>query len=270
MGTILDDILATKREEVSERKQAQPVAKLEALCKEQADPRGFAAALAKGTAERAAVISEIKRASPSKGLIREHFDVAEIARSYASHGAACLSVLTDVSYFQGSDDHLRTARAAVDLPIIRKDFVVDPYQITEARALGADCVLLIVSALDIMQLTTLYQHARNLGLDVLIEVHDRTELEAALTLRPELIGVNNRNLKTFEVSLDTTIDLLPHMPEDVVKVTESGIRNRADIQRMQDVGVHAFLVGEAFMRAQDPGAELSALFELELNPLNSG
>ena len=262
MGTILDDILATKRAEVAERKQARPAATLETLCTEQAAPRGFAAALARGTAERAAVISEIKRASPSKGLIREHFDVAEIARSYASHGAACISVLTDESYFQGSDDHLRTARAAVDLPIIRKDFVVDPYQITEARALGADCVLLIVAALDIMQLTTLYQHAKNLGLDVLIEVHDRTELEAALTLGPALVGVNNRNLKTFDVSLDTTINLLQHVPEGVVLVTESGIHSREDIERMHEAGVHAFLVGEAFMRAEDPGAELKALFRL--------
>ncbi len=260
MSTILDRILATKAEEVAARREARSIAELEAICGEQSPARGFARALSTGTAQQPAVIAEIKRASPSKGLIREDYDVASIATSYAEHGASCLSVLTDESYFQGSDEHLRTARAAVDLPIIRKDFVIEEYQITEARALGADCVLLIAAAMDIMRLTNLYQHARNVGLDALIEVHNLEELQAALSLQPGLVGINNRNLKTFEVSLDNTIDLLEHIPPGVVTVTESGIHSREDVQRMLDKGVYAFLVGEAFMRAEVPGKALEALF----------
>ncbi len=260
--TILDDILATKRQEVAARKALRPEAEIRQACAEMPACRGFADALRRGSSARAAVIAEIKRASPSKGLIREAYDPAAIAASYAQHGASCISVLTDEQYFQGADAHLRMARATVDLPIIRKDFVIDAYQITEARALGADCVLLIAAALDIMQLTNLFQHARNLGLDALIEVHNRAELDAALSLGPKVVGINNRNLKTFEVSLNTTIELLEHIPPGVVPVTESGIRTAKDVATMQAAGVHAFLVGEAFMRAEDPGAELASLFEL--------
>ena len=259
MSTVLDEILAHKKTEVAERKARRTEADLEAAITD--EPRGFVAALQdKLRSGASAVIAEAKKASPSKGLIRETFDPAEIARSYEHGGAACLSVLTDEKYFQGHDDYLVAAREAVALPVLRKDFVVDRYQITEARALGADCVLLIVSALNIMELTTLFQHAKNLGLDALIEVHDKTELDAALTLGPKLVGINNRNLKTFEVSLHNTIELLPSVPEGVLLVTESGIHTSDDVAMMREHNVNSFLVGEAFMRQPDPGDALRDLF----------
>ncbi len=266
MSTILDEIIATKREEIAARKAHTPVDVLrERIAAREADgdtPRGFVRALQQAVeAGQPGVIAEIKKASPSKGVIREHFDPPAIAESYARHGAVCLSVLTDEQYFQGADTYLEAVRAAVDLPVIRKDFTVDEYQVLEARALGADCILLIVAALDIMRLTVLTQTARGLGMDVLIEVHDAVELSAALSLRPNLVGINNRNLKTFDTTLATTIDLLPAVPDDVLVVTESGIRTREDVATMRAQNVHSFLVGEAFMRAEDPGAELTRLFE---------
>ena len=266
MGTILDDIVATKREEIAARKVHTSVDALRERIAERETagdtPRGFTRALkAAADAGRAGVIAEIKKASPSKGVIRPDFDPPAIAESYARHGAACLSVLTDEQYFQGADAYLEAVRDAVDLPVIRKDFTVDEYQIYEARALGADCILLIVAALDIMRLTVLTQTARGLGMDVLIEVHDAVELSAALSLRPTLIGINNRNLKTFETTLSTTLDLLPAIPDDITVVTESGIRTREDVAAMRARDVHCFLVGEAFMRADDPWAELARLFD---------
>ncbi len=261
MSDILEQIIATKREEVVARKASIPLADLQAAIKAQSEPRGFIQALQNAVAsDRPGVIAEIKKASPSKGVIREHFDPPAIARSYAAHGATCLSVLTDERYFQGADEYLVNVRAAVDLPVIRKDFVVDQYQVYESRALGADCILLIAAALDIGKLTVLYTLARGMGLDVLIEVHNRVELEAALSLQPKLVGINNRNLKTFETTLDTTLDLLPQIPADVTVVTESGIRTTDDVSVMRNQNVHCFLVGEAFMRADDPGAELTRLF----------
>ena len=259
--TILDEILEHKRGEVAERKATRSLADLKAGLVDVPAPRGFIAALrSKVDAGQAAVIAEIKKASPSKGLIREDFDPVAIAESYQAGGAACLSVLTDEKYFQGHDDFLGAARAAVDLPVLRKDFVVEEYQLFEARNLGADCVLLIVAALDIIQLTVLHHAARGLGLDVLMEVHDPLELEAALSLKPRLIGINNRNLKTFETSLDATYGLLDSIPNDVLVVTESGIRSHADVVAIRGHNVHCFLVGEAFMRAADPGAALQELF----------
>ncbi|MDX1336304.1 MAG: indole-3-glycerol phosphate synthase TrpC, partial [Gammaproteobacteria bacterium] len=209
---------------------------------------------------KAAVISEIKKASPSKGVLREDFKPAEIAKSYAANGAACLSVLTDRDYFQGHEDYLVEAREACDLPAIRKDFIIDPYQVYEARAIGADCILLIVSALDDQQMGMLMDLAHELGMDVLVEVHDREELDRALKFDTRLVGINNRNLRTFEVSLNTTLELLDVIPEDRIVVTESGILTPHDVTLMREHDVHAFLVGEAFMRADDPGAELAALF----------
>jgi indole-3-glycerol phosphate synthase len=202
----------------------------------------------------------VKRASPSKGLLREHFDPPSIARTYEAHGAACLSVLTDVEFFQGSADYLRAARAACSLPVLRKDFIVDPYQIVEARAMGADCILLIVSALEQTAMEALERKAHELGMAVLVEVHDADELDRALRLSTPLVGVNNRNLRTFETSLDTTLNLLERMPADRLVITESGIHTPADVHRMRTNGVNAFLVGEAFMRAPDPGVELARLF----------
>lgn len=261
MSDILDRIIATKHEEVALRKTHTSVQMLKERAADAEAPRGFCAALQRAAlAKQPGVIAEIKKASPSKGVIREDFHPAQIAQSYAAAGATCLSVLTDEQYFQGADQYLKDARAAVSLPVIRKDFIIDEYQIYEARAMGADCILLIVAALDIMSLTVLYGSAKSMGLDVLIEVHDENELQAALSLQPSLIGINNRNLKTFETTLDTTITLLPDIPEGITVVTESGIGTEDDVQRMRDNDVHCFLVGEAFMRAEDPGAQLRALF----------
>jgi indole-3-glycerol phosphate synthase len=209
---------------------------------------------------RAAVIAEVKKASPSKGVLREHFDPAQIASSYATHGAACLSVLTDVQFFQGHRDYLTQARDASGLPVLRKDFMVDPYQVYEARAMGADCILLIVAALDDDVMKELETIALSLNMAVLVEVHDAAELQRALRLQTPLLGINNRNLRTFETRLETTLDLLPQIPPGKLVVTESGIVSRADVERMRAANVHAFLVGEAFMRADDPGAALAELF----------
>lgn len=262
MPTVLQKILARKAEEVAERRARASLAELEAQAKVADAPRGFANALiAQAKLKQPAVIAEVKKASPSKGVIREHFVPSEIAASYEKGGATCLSVLTDIDYFQGSDLFLQQARAACKLPVIRKDFMVDPYQIIEARALGADCVLLIVSALDDVKLAELAAVAKSVGLDVLVEVHDGDELERALnTVDTRLVGVNNRNLHTFEVSLETTLDLLPRIPRDRLVITESGIANRADVELMEINGVYSFLVGETFMRAEHPGAELQRLF----------
>lgn len=267
--TVLEKILARKAEEVAERRARVGLAELEAQAKSADAPRGFANALiAQAKLKQPAVIAEVKKASPSKGVIRENFVPAEIAASYEKGGATCLSVLTDIDYFQGSDLFLQQARAACKLPVIRKDFMVDPYQIVEARALGADCVLLIVSALDDVKMAELAAVA---GLDVLVEVHDGDELERALkTLDTPLVGVNNRNLHTFDVSLETTLDLLPRIPRDRLVITESGIVNRADVELMEISGVYSFLVGETFMRAENPGAELQRLFFPERGTTISG
>ena len=260
--TILDRIIAHKREEVAERRRERSVAELEAEADRQSAPRGFAAALErKIAAGQPAVIAELKKASPSKGLIRAGYDPAAIAPQYEAAGAACLSVLTDEAFFQGADQHLQIARGATVLPVLRKDFMVDGYQILESRAIGADCVLLIVSALGAAQLAALYQQALTLGLDALIEVHDAGELEAALKLNPRLVGINNRNLRTFETRLETTLDLLGRVPDGVRVVTESGFHESSQVRMMRERGVGAFLVGEAFMRADDPGAELRLLFD---------
>lgn len=270
--TVLEKILARKVEEVAERRARVSLAELEAQTKSADVPRGFANALiAQAKLKQPAVIAEVKKASPSKGVIREHFVPAEIAVSYEKGGATCLSVLTDIDYFQGSDLFLQQARAACKLPVIRKDFMVDPYQIVEARALGADCVLLIVSALDDVKMAELAAVAKSVGLDVLVEVHDGDELERALkTLDTPLVGVNNRNLHTFEVSLETTLDLLPRIPRDRLVITESGIVNRADVELMEISDVYSFLVGETFMRAENPGAELQRLFFPERGTTISG
>ncbi|WP_460062692.1 indole-3-glycerol phosphate synthase TrpC [Pseudomonas sp. H2_H09] len=270
--TVLEKILARKAEEVAERRARVSLVELEGLAKNADAPRGFANALiAQAKKKQPAVIAEIKKASPSKGVIREHFVPAEIAVSYEKGGATCLSVLTDIDYFQGSDLFLQQARAACKLPVIRKDFMVDPYQIVEARALGADCVLLIVSALDDVKLAELAAVAKSVGLDVLVEVHDGDELERALkTLDTPLVGVNNRNLHTFEVSLENTLDLLPRIPRDRLVITESGIVNRADVELMEISEVYSFLVGETFMRAENPGAELQRLFFPERGVAVSG
>ncbi|MCO8313118.1 indole-3-glycerol phosphate synthase TrpC [Pseudomonas mandelii] len=260
--TVLENILARKVQEVAERSARVSLAELENLAKAADAPRGFAKALIdQAKTKQPAVIAEIKKASPSKGVIRENFVPADIARSYEKGGATCLSVLTDIDYFQGADAYLQQARAACKLPVIRKDFMIDPYQIVESRALGADCVLLIVSALDDVKMAELAAVAKSVGLDVLVEVHDGDELERALkTLDTPLVGVNNRNLHTFEVNLETTLDLLPRIPRDRLVITESGILNRADVELMEISDVYAFLVGEAFMRAESPGSELQRLF----------
>lgn len=260
---ILKKICHRKVEEVSARAERLPLDALTARLADAEPVRGFADALARRIAAGdPAVIAEIKRASPSKGVLREDFRPAEIAASYADGGAACLSVLTDVDFFQGSDAFLKEARAACDLPVIRKDFIIDPYQVVEARALGADCVLLIAACLNDRRLADLSALAQDLGLDVLVEVHDAAELARALSVPGRLIGINNRNLRTFEVSLDTTLRLLDSVPKDRILVTESGIQGAGDVALMRGRGVHAFLVGEAFMRASDPGAELKRLFDL--------
>lgn len=261
MSDILNRILETKRAEVAAAIAAKPLAHLREEAHAASAPRDFAGSIhARITADKAAVIAEIKKASPSKGVIREDFRPAEIARSYERGGAACLSVLTDAPYFQGSADYLREARAACALPVLRKDFMIDPYQVYEARAMGADCILLIVAALDLAQMHVLEDLAHELGMAVLVETHDAAELELALQLDTPLIGINNRNLRTFEVSLQTTLDLLPKIPGDRCVVTESGIFTPEDVALMRSHDVHTFLVGEAFMRQPDPGAELARVF----------
>jgi indole-3-glycerol phosphate synthase len=261
MSDILNKILAVKEQEVAADRKRVSEAELLQAAKARHDIRGFAQAIEqKIEAGLPGVIAEVKKASPSKGILRENFQPAEIAVSYASHGAACLSVLTDVQFFQGADDYLRQARAACALPVLRKDFMVDPYQIIAARAMGADCILLIVSALSATQLSEFEACAFELGMDVLVEVHDAQELEIALDLNTSLLGINNRNLRTFETSLQTTIDSLARIPADKRVVTESGILQPADVKKMRAHEVHAFLVGEAFMRAPDPGVELARLF----------
>ena len=261
MSDILNKILATKAQEVAAAKLAKPLAALSEEAYAQADPRDFVGNIVKKLdADKAAVIAEIKKASPSKGIIRADFNPAQIAKSYEVGGAACLSVLTDVEYFQGSAEYLKQARAACKLPVLRKDFMIDPYQIVEARAMGADCVLLIVAALELKQMQTLEEIAHDLGMAVLVEVHDGDELELALQLETPLIGINNRNLRTFDVTLQTTLDLLEKCPEDRLVVTESGIFTVEDVALMRSNHVHTFLVGEAFMRQDDPGLELSRVF----------
>ncbi len=258
---ILIKILNRKIEEVQERSQKVPLEDLYHEALSQDAPRGFVKAIeTKILLGLPAVIAEIKKASPSKGVMRPDFHPADIARSYADHGAACLSVLTDRDFFQGAETYLQEARAATKLPVIRKDFIIDVYQVAEARAIGADCILLIVAALDDDALETLSAAAQALGMDVLIEVHDRAELERALRLNLRLIGINNRNLRTFDVHLDTTLDLLEAIPDDRIVVTESGILGPEDVALMRSREVHAFLVGESFMRAEDPGARLADLF----------
>lgn len=261
MSDILKKILRRKAEEVAER---SALVSMRALSQrvEDADPaRGFVEAIRRRIAQgQAAVIAEIKKASPSKGLLRADFRPAEIAVSYERAGAACLSVLTDVDFFQGADAYLQQARAASTLPVLRKDFTIDPWQVYESRALNADCILLIVAALDDTQLADLTGLAQHLGMDVLVEVHDAGELERALTLHTPLIGINNRNLHTFETRLETTLELLDRIPADCIVVTESGIHTPDDVARLRASGVHAFLVGETFMRATDPGARLTELF----------
>ncbi|MEH6634747.1 MAG: indole-3-glycerol phosphate synthase TrpC [Halioglobus sp.] len=259
--TILRKILARKREEVAARRVHTSLSSLEQRITEQTVTRGFAAALqARVARAEAAVIAEVKKASPSKGVIREDFQPAQIAASYQDGGAACLSVLTDIDFFQGCDEYLQQARAACELPVLRKDFTVDPYQVVEARAIGADAVLLIVAALADEQMRELADAAAEVGVDVLIEVHDRAELERALELSSPLIGINNRDLHTFEMRLETTLDLLPYIPQDRLVVTESGIHTPENVAYMRAENVHAFLVGEAFMRAPEPGEKLRELF----------
>jgi indole-3-glycerol phosphate synthase len=261
MSDILNKIIATKHDEIAAAMRIKPLAAVRAEAEANRDLRDFAAALeAKIAAGNSAVIAEIKKASPSKGILRENFVPADIARSYESGGAACLSVLTDAQYFQGSVAYLQQARAACSLPVIRKDFIVDAYQVFEARAMGADCILLIVGALELHQMQALEALAHELGMSVLVESHDAAELDAALTLKTSLIGINNRDLRTFNVSLSTTTDLLARIPPGKRVITESGILARADVAHMRAHNVHAYLVGEAFMRAPDPGAALATLF----------
>ena len=258
---ILIKILDRKREEIAERSVDVSIDDLKKQCANANSVRGFIRSIEnKLSNNQSAVISEIKKASPSKGLLRENFNPAEIAKSYAEHGAACLSILTDKDYFQGHEDYLKQARAACDLPVIRKDFIIDPYQVYEARAIDADCILLIVAALDDQTLYSLFTLAKDLGMDVLMEVHDEEEMERALKTKARLIGVNNRNLRTFETSLDTTLRMLNMVSENHILVTESGIHSIDDVQLMRDNGVNSFLVGEAFMRAENPGEKLAELF----------
>jgi len=261
MPDVLKRILAVKEVENANRSRSMPMETLTDRIAEQTPVRGFVQAISdKLSQQQAAVIAEVKKASPSKGVLRDPFDPAAIAKSYEQGGAACLSVLTDEDFFQGSEDALVTARNACTLPVIRKDFIIDSYQVFEARAMGADCILLIVAALEDTQMRSLYQLAIELGMDVLVEVHDADELTRALALQPMLLGINNRDLRTFDVTLETTLSLLNTIPTDTTVVTESGILSVADVQRMRAEGIEAFLVGEAFMRADDPGASLKELF----------
>jgi len=261
MSDILDKIVAVKREEVAAALKHKSLAVVRADAESRVLTRDFEGAMrAKIAQGQAAVIAEIKKASPSKGVLRADFIPADIAQSYAEHGAACLSVLTDKQFFQGSVDYLKQARASCDLPVLRKDFMIDRYQIYEARAMGADAILLIAACLDDSQMADMEAVARSLDMAVLVEVHDRAELARALQLKTRLVGINNRNLKTFEVSLQTTLDMLPDVPADRLLVTESGIQTPEDVRRMRDAKVNAFLVGEAFMRASEPGLALSKLF----------
>ena len=261
MADILDQIVAVKREEVAAAKKRISVEAIREDAFSRVLTRDFEGALrAKAAAGRPAVIAEVKKASPSKGVLRADFIPADIAQSYAENGAACLSVLTDRQFFQGEPDFLKQARASCDLPVLRKDFMVDPYQVYESRVMGADCILLIAACLDDARMAELEAVARSLDMAVLVEVHDAAELQRALKLKTKLLGINNRNLRTFEVSLDTTLGMLADIPADRLLVTESGILGREDVQKMRAAGVHAFLVGEAFMRADDPGAALDALF----------
>jgi len=261
VSDILDKILARKAEEVAAAKRARPLERLRDEARAAPPPRDFAGALrAKIAGGQAAVIAEIKKASPSKGLLRADFDPAAIAASYAAHGAACLSVLTDREFFQGAPQHLAAAKHACALPALRKDFMLDAYQVFEARALGADCILLIAAALDLARMQELEALAQELGMAVLIEVHDAAELASALALRTPLVGINNRDLRSFETRLATTLELLPRIPPERLVIAESGIRTSADVALMRANGVHAFLVGEAFMRAAEPGIELERMF----------
>ena len=265
MSDILNKIVAVKREEVAAGLKKKSLAAMRADAESRVLTRDFEGALrVKMAAGQAAVIAEIKKASPSKGVLREDFVPADIAQSYAEGdgrvSAACLSVLTDQQFFQGCNDYLKRARASCDLPVLSKDFMVDPYQVDEARTIGADCILLIAACLEDAQMAELEAVARSLDMAVLVEVHDRAELERALRLKTRLVGINNRNLRTFEVSLQTTLDMLPDVPADRLLVTESGILGRDDVQRMREANVHAFLVGEAFMRAKEPGEALAQLF----------
>lgn len=255
--------MAVKAREIAAAKTQSPLSTMRTAAAAMPDPRDFAGALReKAAAGHAAVIAEIKKASPSRGVLRENFVPAEIAATYARHGAACLSVLTDEQFFQGRADYLREARAACELPVLRKDFMLDVYQVYEARAMGADCILLIVAALTWRRMVELETIANELGMAVLVEVHNMAELESALKLKTPLIGINNRNLRTFETKLDVTLNMLKQIPEDRTVVTESGILTPADVKLMRDNGVNCFLVGEAFMRAEDPGAELARLFAM--------
>ncbi len=261
MSDILDKIVAVKREEVAAALAKNSLAAVRADAESRVLTRDFEGALrAKIAAGQAAVIAEIKKASPSKGVLRAEFIPADIAQSYAEYGAACLSVLTDKQFFQGSIDFLKQARASCDLPVLRKDFMIDVYQVYESRAMGADAILLIAACLDDAQMADMEAVARSLDMAVLVEVHDREELSRALKLKTRLVGINNRNLKTFEVSLQTTLDMLPDVPADRLLVTESGIQTADDVKRMRDAKVNAFLVGEAFMRAAEPGEALAQLF----------
>ena len=261
MTDILDKIVAVKRDEISQARRQRDLASVRRDAEQLGGQRDFVGAVRKKIAAgQAGVIAEVKKASPSKGVLRENFVPAAIAESYETHGAATLSVLTDVNFFQGSAAFLREARANCSLPVLRKDFMVDAYQVFEAREMGADCILLIAAAIDDALMADLEAQAHALGMAVLVEVHDRAELDRALLLKTPLVGINNRNLRTFEVTLQTTLDLLPRVPADRLLVTESGIAGRGDVDRMRDANVHAFLVGEAFMRAPDPGKALAELF----------
>lgn len=262
--TILDRILEVKRGEIAAAKLRMPAHEVERAARDATAPRDFVGALrSKIVAGKAAVIAEIKRASPSKGVLRADFEPAEIAKGYAAGGAACMSVLTDKTFFQGEPSHLQAARAACQLPVLRKDFVVDPYQVYESRAMGADCILLIAACLPKAAMLELESAANEVGMAVLVEVHDEVELASAVDLKTPIIGINNRNLRSFETKIETTLDLLPRVPKSRIVVTESGIATKEDISTLRAHGVHAFLVGETFMRAADPGKALSDLFEFK-------